>query len=32
VDGGRVEILPAFVDERKWMEISDSGETQLVGL
>jgi len=32
VDGGRVEILPAFVDERRWMEVLDTGETRLVGL
>jgi hypothetical protein len=32
VDGGRVEILPAFVDERRWMEVSDDGSTRLVGL
>ncbi len=32
VDGGRVEILPAFVDERRWMEIADDGATRLVGL
>jgi UDP-2,3-diacylglucosamine pyrophosphatase LpxH len=32
VDGGRVEILPAFVDERRWMEIADDGSTSLVAL
>jgi UDP-2,3-diacylglucosamine hydrolase len=32
LDGGRVEILPAFVEERRWMEIGDDGETKLVGL
>jgi UDP-2,3-diacylglucosamine hydrolase len=32
VDGGRVEILPAFVDERRWMEVSGDGTTRLVGL
>jgi UDP-2,3-diacylglucosamine hydrolase len=32
VDSGRVEILPAFVDERRWMEIDDRGETKLVGV
>jgi UDP-2,3-diacylglucosamine pyrophosphatase LpxH len=32
VASGRVEILPAFVDERKWMEIDERGETKLVGL
>lgn len=32
VGSGRVEILPAFVDERRWMEISEEGETNLVGL
>jgi UDP-2,3-diacylglucosamine hydrolase len=29
---GRVEILPAFVDERRWMEVGDEGETSLVFL
>ena len=28
---GRVEILPAFVDEKRWMEIGDDGQTRLVG-
>jgi UDP-2,3-diacylglucosamine hydrolase len=32
VNGGRVEILPAFVDERKWMEVLEDGTTRLVGL
>jgi len=32
VGGGRVEILPAFVDERRWMEVSGDGTTRLVGL
>ncbi len=32
VGGGRVEILPAFVEERRWMEIADDGETRLVRL
>jgi UDP-2,3-diacylglucosamine hydrolase len=32
VDGGRIEILPAFVEERRWMEISDDGTTSLVTL
>ncbi|MGH9315929.1 MAG: UDP-2,3-diacylglucosamine diphosphatase [Thermoanaerobaculia bacterium] len=32
VSGGRVEILPAFVEERRWMEIADDGETKLVSL
>jgi UDP-2,3-diacylglucosamine hydrolase len=32
VDGGRVEILPAFVDERRWMEIGEDGSTALVAL
>ncbi|HKD10514.1 MAG TPA: hypothetical protein VKE50_00490, partial [Thermoanaerobaculia bacterium] len=32
VNGGRVEILPAFVDERRWMEVDERGETRLVGL
>jgi UDP-2,3-diacylglucosamine hydrolase len=32
VNGGRVEILPAFVEERRWMEIAGDGSTQLVGL
>jgi UDP-2,3-diacylglucosamine hydrolase len=30
--GGRIEILPAFVDDRRWMEIADDGTTALVGL
>ncbi len=30
--GGRVEILPAFVEERRWMEIGEDGQTKLVGL
>ena len=30
--GGRVEILPAFVDERRWLEIGDDGTTSLVSL
>jgi UDP-2,3-diacylglucosamine hydrolase len=32
VGAGRVEILPAFVDERRWMEIADDGSTSLVAL
>ncbi len=32
LEGGRVEILPAFVDERKWMEIAEDGTTSLVSL
>ncbi len=32
VDGGRIEILPAFVDERRWMEIAPDGSTSLVPL
>jgi UDP-2,3-diacylglucosamine hydrolase len=32
VDGGRVEILPAFVDERRWMEIAPDGSSSLVAL
>jgi UDP-2,3-diacylglucosamine pyrophosphatase LpxH len=32
VDSGTVEILPAFVEERKWMEIADDGSTRLVAL
>ena len=31
-EGGRVEILPAFVDERRWMEIADDGTTCLVSI
>ena len=31
VDGGRVEILPAFVEERRWMEIGSDGASRLVG-
>jgi len=30
--GGRVEILPAFVEERKWLEIDERGGTSLVTL
>jgi hypothetical protein len=30
--GGRVEILPAFVEERRWMEIGEDGQTRLVSL
>jgi UDP-2,3-diacylglucosamine hydrolase len=32
VGRGRVEILPAFVDERRWMEIADDGSMALVSL
>jgi len=32
VEGGRVEILPAFVEERRWMEIAEDGTTRLVAL
>lgn len=32
VGPGRIEILPAFVDERRWMEIADDGSTALVAL
>lgn len=32
VDSGRVEILPAFVDERRWLEVGDDGSTLLVSL
>ncbi len=32
VGGGVVEILPAFVEERRWMEIADDGTTSLVSL
>lgn len=32
VAGGRVEILPAFVEERRWMEIAGDGSSLLVGL
>ena len=31
-EGGRVEILPAFFDEKKWMEIADDGTTRLVSI
>jgi len=31
-EGGRVEILPAFVEERRWMEIGEDGTTSLVSL
>ncbi len=29
---GVVEILPAFVDEHRWMEVADDGSTSLVSL
>jgi UDP-2,3-diacylglucosamine hydrolase len=32
VGSGRVEILPAFVEERRWMEIAEDGSTSLVAL
>ena len=32
VGSGTVEILPAFVEEKKWMEIADDGSTRLVSL
>lgn len=32
VGGGHVEILPAFVEEKRWMEVADDGTTRLVGL
>jgi UDP-2,3-diacylglucosamine hydrolase len=32
VNGGTVQILPAFVDEKRWMEVGDDGSTELVGL
>ena len=32
VDGGRIQILPAFVEERRWMEIADDGSSTLVSL
>ena len=32
VDGGEVEILPAFVEEGRWMEIGEDGSTRLVSL
>lgn len=32
VDGKRIEILPAFVEERRWMEIAPDGSTALVAL
>lgn len=32
VGSGRIEILPAFVEERRWMEIADDGTTSLVSL
>ena len=32
VGRGRVEIVPAFVEERRWMEIGSNGETRLVSL
>lgn len=32
IGSGRVEILPAFVEEKRWMEIADDGSTSLVAL
>ncbi len=32
VEGRRVEILPAFVEERRWLEIAADGSTRLVSL
>lgn len=32
VGAGRVEILPAFVEEHRWMEIGEDGSTALVSL
>jgi UDP-2,3-diacylglucosamine hydrolase len=32
IHGGHIEILPAFMEERRWMEIADDGTTSLVGL
>jgi UDP-2,3-diacylglucosamine hydrolase len=32
VGSGTVEILPAFVEEHRWMEIADDGSTRLVSL
>jgi UDP-2,3-diacylglucosamine hydrolase len=32
VGAGRVEILPAFVEEKRWMEVRDDGSTALVSL
>ena len=29
---GRIEILPAFAEDRRWMEIADDGTTSLVSL
>ena len=29
---GHIEILPAFVETQKWMEVDDQGQTKLVGL
>jgi len=31
VGGGRVEIVPAFVEDGRWMEIGEDGQTSLVG-
>ncbi len=30
--GGHVEILPAFAEEKRWMEVGDDGSTRLVAL
>ena len=32
IGSGRVQILPAFVEERSWMEIGDDGQTRLASL
>jgi UDP-2,3-diacylglucosamine hydrolase len=32
VGGGRIEILPAFAEERRWMEIGEDGNTRLTAL
>jgi UDP-2,3-diacylglucosamine hydrolase len=31
VDGGLVEILPAFCEERRWLEVEETGDAKLVG-
>ncbi len=32
VDGGEVEIVPPFLEEKRWMEVDEAGRTSLVAL
>ncbi len=32
LEGGHVEVLPAFVEEKRWMEVGDDGSIRLVTL